>query len=121
VAAYSLPRGLSHDRNRLRTTLFDAGYAERYGTLATRIEQLEAKLRAIEEDPAIDDAAVRAATTHARLLCSASGYVLVDVDAPPPAPGTRVEHDGVHYTVWRLGPSPLPDDRRRCAVLIPDA
>lgn len=117
MAAYSLPRGLPRDRSRLRTTLFDATYAERHAALSARIEQLEAKLRAIEEDPAIDDAAVRAATTHARLVCSAAGYALADADSPPPAPGARVEHDGVDYIVWRVGPSPLPDDRRRCAVL----
>ena len=119
MAAYSLPRGLARDQSRLRATLFDASYAESQAALATRIEQLEAKLRAIEDDPAIDEAAVRAATTHTCLVCSPDGYALADVDAPPPAAGVTVEHGGLEYTVWRVGPSPLPDDRRRCAVLTP--
>lgn len=102
----------------LRATLFDASFSERQADLAVRIEQLEAKLRAIEEDPAIDDQAVRAATTHTRLVCSPGGYELAEIDAPAPAPGVEIEHDGDRYTVWSIRPSPLPGDRRRCAVLV---
>jgi hypothetical protein len=118
VAAYSLPRGLTRERTGLRETLFDVRYAERHGAVATRLDELEAKLRAIEADPAIDDAAIRAATTHACLVCTSGGYALLEIDAPPPPVGTTVEHDGIEYTVWRLSSSPLPDDRRRCAVLV---
>jgi hypothetical protein len=118
VAAYSLARGSTRDSRNLRATLFDPSFAERQTALAARIDQLEAKLRAIEEYPGIDGAAVRAATTHTRLLCSPSGYALVEVDAPPPAPGTTVDLAGSSYTVWQVGPSPLPDDARRCAILV---
>ena len=118
MAAYSLARGAPRDSSNLRATLFDSSFADRQTALAARIDQLEAKLRAIEEYPGIDDAAVRAATTHTRLLCSPTGYALVEVDAPPPAPGTTVDLDGASYTVWQVGPSPLPDDARRCAILV---
>jgi hypothetical protein len=118
VAAYSLARGAQLDRKNLRATLFDPSFAERQAALAARIDGLEAKLRAIEEHPGIDHDAVRAATTHTRLLCSPSGYELSEVDAPPPAAGTTVDHDGASYTVWQVGPSPLPSDARRCAILV---
>jgi len=118
VASYSLPRGVARDRTRLRAALFDSTQPEPVSKLTTRVAELEAKLRAIEEHPAIDRAAVRAAVTHTRLVCSPQGYSLADVDAPPPEPGATVEQDGATYTVWRLGPSPLPGDPRRCAILV---
>jgi hypothetical protein len=117
VAAYSLPRGVVRDRSNLRAALFDPALAERHTALAARIEQLEAKLRAIEDDPAIDDDAIRAAITHTRLVCGPDGYAFAEVDAPPPPAGAEVEHDGASYTVWTIKPSPIPGDRRRCAVL----
>ena len=118
MAAYSLARGAQGERKNLRATLFDPSYVERQVALAARIDELEAKLRAIEEHPGIDHNAVRAATTHTRLLCSPSGYALSEIDAPPPPAGTTVDHDGSPYTVWQIGPSPLPGDARRCAILI---
>ena len=118
MAAYSLPRGGQRDTRKLRAALFDGPQPERVAQLTARIEQLEAKLRAIEEHPCIGREAVRAATTHTRLLCSPSGYELSEVDAPPPPAGATVDHDGASYTVWQVGPSPLPDDARRCAILV---
>jgi hypothetical protein len=118
VAAYSLARGVGVDRKNLRATLFSPSDADRQLALAVRIEELEAKLRAIEEHPGIDLDAVRAATTHTRLLCSPTGYELSEVDAPPPPSGATVDLDGSSYTVWQIGPSPLPGDARRCAILI---
>jgi hypothetical protein len=118
VAAYSLARGARRDSSNLRATLFDASFAERQASLAARIDELEAKLRAIEEHPGIDHEAIRAATTHTRLVCSAGGYALAEVDAPPPTAGATVDHDGSSYTVWQIGPSPLPGDARRCAILV---
>jgi hypothetical protein len=118
VAAYSLARGAQRDRKNLRATLFDPSSSERQAALAARIDALEAKLRAIEEHPGIDHEAVLAATTHTRLLCFPTGYALSEIDAPPPAAGATVDQDGASYTVWQVGPSPLPDDARRCAILI---
>ena len=119
MASYSLPRGVARDRSALRATLFRGPTDEPpAATLVDRVAYLEAKLRAIESHPAIDAAAVRAAVTHTRLVCTPSGYALSDVDAPPPPQGAAVEHDGETYTVWRIGPSPLPGDSRRCAILV---
>lgn len=118
MAAYTLPRGVERDTSRLRAALFDGPEPNRVAVLAARVRELEAKLRAIEAHPDIDAAAVRAAITHTRLVCSAHGYALAEIDSPPPAPGATVAHDGSRYTVWKLGPSPLPGDARRCAVLV---
>lgn len=43
-----------------------------------------------------------------------TGYELVERDGEPPAVGAELEEDGVHLRVSKLGPSPLPGDRRRC-------
>ena len=118
MAAYSLPRGVEKDWSRLRATLFEASPADRQAELTARIEQLEAKLRAIEEHPGIDAGALRAAIAHTQLVCRPDGYALVEVDTPPPDPGDEIEHDGMTYTVWQIGPSPLPGDARRCAILV---
>jgi hypothetical protein len=44
-----------------------------------------------------------------------TGYELVEREGEPPAVGTELEEDGVRLRVSKLGPSPLPGDRRRCA------
>ena len=43
------------------------------------------------------------------------GYRLQQLEGPPPARGATVELVGEMLVVLRLGPSPLPGDRRRCA------
>jgi len=48
---------------------------------------------------------------------SPDGYRLLQRDGPPPALGAAVELDDGAFLVLRLGPSPLPGDRRRCACL----
>lgn len=118
MAAYSLPRGVQRDTRKLRAALFAGPQPERVAALSARIEQLEAKLRAIEAHPGIDRGALRAALAHTRLVAMPQGYAFAEVDEPPPPPGARVEQDGTGYTVWRVGPSPLPGDPRRCAFLI---
>ena len=45
------------------------------------------------------------------------GYRLVALEASPPAAGERVEIEGSAFDVVRLGPSPLPNDDRRCVYL----
>lgn len=47
---------------------------------------------------------------------SPEGYRLLERDGSPPVQGETVELDG-RYCVLRLGPSPLPRDRRRCAYV----
>jgi hypothetical protein len=53
------------------------------------------------------------------IVPSADGYSLVDVDGPLPEPGGMLdlEEAGRPLVVARIGRSPLPGDRRRCAFL----
>jgi hypothetical protein len=47
-----------------------------------------------------------------------TGYELVEREGEPPAVGSIVDLDGQgRWIVSRVGPSPLPQDRRRCAYL----
>jgi len=48
---------------------------------------------------------------------TSEGYRLMALEASPPAAGERVEIEGTAFDVVRLGPSPLPDDERRCVYL----
>ena len=45
------------------------------------------------------------------------GYRLLQRDGPPPDRGAALELDDGVFVVLRLGPSPLPGDRRRCAFV----
>ena len=45
-------------------------------------------------------------------------YRLLEVGIPSVDRGGLVELDGMEYVVARIGPSPLPGDRRRCAYLV---
>jgi hypothetical protein len=48
---------------------------------------------------------------------SPDGYRLLEQEGDPPVRNAIVELDGGVFTVLRLGPSPLPGDRRRCAFV----
>jgi hypothetical protein len=48
---------------------------------------------------------------------SPQGYTLVPSPGSLPAPNDVVELDGAAFRVIRYAPSPLPGDRRRCAVV----
>lgn len=48
---------------------------------------------------------------------SPHGYTLVEQPGRPPQRGAFVELDGVRHRVVGHRPSPLPGDRRRCAVV----
>ncbi len=50
-------------------------------------------------------------------VASPAGYRLVERDGAAPGRGERVDVEGTPFRVVRLGPSPLPGDRRRCAFL----
>ena len=57
------------------------------------------------------------ASDHLLFVAGSEGYRLVERVGASPGPGERVELDGRTYEVLRVGPSPLPLDRRRCAFL----
>jgi hypothetical protein len=48
---------------------------------------------------------------------SPEGYTLVPSPGSLPLPGDVLELDGAAFRVLRHAPSPLPGDRRRCAVV----
>ena len=56
---------------------------------------------------------------HLLFVWSTSGYVLVERTGEPPQAGTEVLERERRYRVTKVAPSPLPDDRRRCAYLQP--
>jgi len=86
--------------------------------LAEQVGRLERQLEAVTHATSLDPASVRAAISHTRLLCLPGGYRLIEVEEPPPLADETVEYDGTPFTVLRVGPSSLPGDPRRCAVLI---
>ena len=54
---------------------------------------------------------------HVLFVWKTSGYELVEREGDPPPVGGEVELDGQPLRVTKVGPSPLPGDRRICAYL----
>ena len=52
---------------------------------------------------------------HLLFVWSPSGWTLQERDGDPPEVGATVEDGDRVLRVSKLGPSPLPGDRRRCA------
>ncbi len=52
---------------------------------------------------------------HLLFVWSPSGWTLQERDGDPPEVGATVEDGDRRLQVSKLGPSPLPGDRRRCA------
>jgi hypothetical protein len=48
-----------------------------------------------------------------------TGYELGERQGDLPGVGQELEEDGTRLRVSKIGPSPLPGDRRRCAYLQP--
>jgi hypothetical protein len=53
-------------------------------------------------------------TTFLLFIWTTSGWVLREQDGEPPAVGDHLDEGGSRLTVSKIGPSPLPGDRRRC-------
>ena len=58
-----------------------------------------------------------AASGHLLFVWTPTGYQLVEREGEPPAPGEDVDLDGRRERVLKIGPSPLPGDRRPCVYL----
>jgi hypothetical protein len=54
---------------------------------------------------------------HLLFVWKTSGYELREQDGDVPAVGSEVEADGRTLLVTKVGPSPLPRDKRPCAYL----
>ena len=58
--------------------------------------------------------------SHCLFVSKPTGYELVDREGVPPPVGSIVELDGQgRWVVNRISQSPLPQDRRPCAYLLP--
>jgi hypothetical protein len=56
---------------------------------------------------------------HLLFVWSPSGYRLIARSGEPPAAGSVLEDGDQRFKVTKVAPSPLPDDSRPCAYLIP--
>lgn len=90
------------------------GHRELLAGLAQRLEHAARPLRQLPApEPAPAPAEPQA---HVLFLAAADGYELLERDGAVPGDGDEVAlEDGRRAEVIRLGPSPLPGDRRRCA------
>ena len=82
--------------------------------LRTSVAEAEAELEPeVEEaDPGADED-----PGHVLFVWNPSGYELLSRAGEPPAVGTEVGVSGGVRIVAKVGPSPLPGDRRPCAFL----
>jgi hypothetical protein len=61
------------------------------------------------------------ADAHLLFVWKPSGYELVEEEGDVPAVGSEIEQEGgERLRVTKVGPSPLPGDKRVCAYLARD-
>jgi hypothetical protein len=81
------------------------------GLLRTRVAEAEAELSPAHEEPEATDPG------HVLFVWNPSGYALLTRAGEPPPVGSEVGISGGSRVVTKIGPSPLPGDRRPCAFL----
>jgi len=80
--------------------------------LRTRVAEAEAEVEQAASDPGD-----LGGNGHVLFVWSPSGYALLSRAGEPPCVGSEVGVSGGSQVVVKIGPSPLPGDRRRCAYL----
>ena len=55
------------------------------------------------------------------MLSKPTGYTLVEHEGEPPAAGADVENGEETLRVLKVGPSPIPGDRRPCVFAEPSS
>jgi len=55
--------------------------------------------------------------TYLAFIWTPGGYELREERGELPSIGSTVESDGKRWTVFKIAPSPLPNDHRTCAYL----
>ena len=96
---------------------------DRLAELIERVVALLDQLSLAPEAPAREKLVLQehkvapAAAGWVAFIHTPEGYRLLECAAAPPERGATVELDGAVHVVLRLGPSPLPGDRRRCAFV----
>lgn len=92
------------------------------GAREERISALEARLAERDERDDVasspDEQSAGTATGAQLAFVPGRGYRLAEIEQHQLATGMTLELDGERYVVVRVGPSPLPGDRRRCAYLV---
>jgi hypothetical protein len=53
--------------------------------------------------------------SHLLFVWTTKGYELHERDGELPAIGSQIDEDGTRLFVTKIGPSPLPGDKRPCA------
>lgn len=122
-------------RNRLERRLFrDSEREDAIERTHAAINQLElataakaAQIERLEDAVAESNGAAAAEPEPEReaepayliFVWTPDGYGLRAAEGAAPEAGTRLSIAGAEHVVAKLGPSPLPGDRRRCAYLEP--
>lgn len=96
--------------------------AESVAEIAMMNREHRALLQLVERQFQLEESATsvpetKAEASHVLFVPTATGYTLVEQDGAAPEAGDLVELDTGRFVVRRLGPSPLPGPRRRCAYL----
>jgi hypothetical protein len=94
---------------------------QRERSLAAREERLRALEESLGEHAAPEPPRPAAPPEEGAVslaLVPGARYRLAETEATVSRAGDSLEIDGVEYVVLRIGPSPLPGDRRRCAYLV---
>ena len=86
--------------------------------VAAREEQLAALESELAERSARGLAVPPAVESTELAFVPGPMYRLAEAALVDVGPGSSVDFDGEMYVVGRIGPSPLPGDRRRCAYLV---
>jgi hypothetical protein len=87
--------------------------AVREEEVSAREAELEERLTAPGPEAVDDDA-----PSTLLLFVPGASYRLVEIEHRPIVGGEALEVEGEEYLVGRIGSSPLPADRRRCAYLV---
>lgn len=90
----------------------------RFAEIEERERELSQELtRLAEQQDALTAGPEQPIASEHVLFLQGDRYRLVERDGPPPSVGDRIEIDGDAYRVGRIGASPLPADRRPCALV----
>ncbi len=85
--------------------------------VVARLDQVALEHEPAPPAPEPDVAPAPVQAGHVLVVSAPDGYRLLQRDGPPPDRSAALALEGGAFLVLRLGPSPLPGDRRRCAFL----
>ena len=111
------PRGMWFRRRRRGATQLDLSELDRLSELVDRIVTLLPEQRSGPEPTPVPAQPTGERRGVVLFVATPSGYRLVDSGGTELERGDRVELSEGSFRVLRLGPSPLPGDRRGCAFL----